>query len=231
MILIMVVRLAGASILTTYLTVPRSWTLLTMASGRSKTRPDNSSQAALASSASQTYVISLLVAKGIPETVVRLLTYLQIPYAVTKSEIEHFLGKNASMIAHNEQGCSIHIIMERPTSKTMDCYVELMTHDAAVDAFQKHENLVMSGKHPRVGTRHVDVLISSQDELLKAIFPRARGLVWESGVPHKTENHDPYSAGFQGFFTREEMIGMYRHAETPQRVSTGSTRNLKIDFC
>ncbi len=122
------------------------------------------------------------------------------------------------MIAHNEHGCSIHIIMERPTSKTMDCFVELLTPEAATEAFNKHENLIMSGKHPRIGTRHVDVADSSQDALLQAIFPRARGLVWENGVPRKVENTDPYSSGFQGFFTREEMIGMYRHAETPQRV-------------
>ena len=126
------------------------------------------------------------------------------------------------MIAHNEQGCSIHVIMERPTSKTMDCFIELLTPEAAADAFQKHENLVMSGKHPRIGTRHVEVLISSQDELLTAIFPRARGIVWENGIPRKIENHDPYSTGFKSFFTREEMIGMFRHAETPQRVRTPS---------
>jgi hypothetical protein len=202
-----------------------------MASGRSKTRPDDSNQAASVSSALRTYATPASVAEESFAYAVSLLTCLQIPYAVTKSEIEHFLGKNASMIAHNEQGCSIHIIMERPTSKTMDCYVELLTHEAAVDAFQKHENLVMSGKHPRVGTRHVDVLVSSQDELLKAIFPRARGLVWENGVPRKIENHDPYSAGFQGFFTREEMIGMYRHAETPQRVRTRSIKDSNCSCC
>jgi hypothetical protein len=128
------------------------------------------------------------------------------------------------MIAHNEQGCSIHVIMERPTSKTMDCFVELLTPEAAMDAFNKHENLVMSGKHPRIGTRHVDVVTSNQDGLLKAIFPRSRGLVWEEGVPRKIQNNDPYSAGFQGFFTQEEMIGMYRHAETPQRVSLPAVR-------
>lgn len=119
----------------------------------------------------------------------------------------------------DQPGCPIHIIMERPTSKTMDCYVELWTPEAAVDAYKKCEQMIMFGNQPKIGSRKVWARVSGQDELLNALFPRARGLVWENGVPRKIPNNDPYSAGFQGFFTKEEVFGMQRHAEMPQRVS------------
>lgn len=130
------------------------------------------------------------------------------------------------MLAPREPGCPIHIIMERSTSKTMNCYVEFRTQEAAVDAHRKFKHLGMSCKSPRIGPRFVEVDLSDQDKFLEALFPKARGLVWENGVPRKIENTDPYSAGFQGFLTREEIIGLHRHAEMPQRVSTLSHSHL-----
>ena len=117
-------------------------------------------------------------------------------------------------------GCAIHVIMERSTSKTMDCYVEFMNQadaDAAVDRINRVNE---TGRPPRLGSRHVDIESSSQDALLKDLFPRAKQVVWNNGVPQLTPNVDPYSTGFQGFFTHEEIFLLIRHAEQPQRVST-----------
>ena len=116
-------------------------------------------------------------------------------------------------------GCAVHIIMERPTSKTMDCFVEFQTVESVRDQIRRHDNLVQSGRHPKIGSRHVHVEESDQNELLAEVFPRAKSIVWQQGLPVVVTNDDPYSTGFKGFFTREEMVGLVRHAECPQRVS------------
>lgn len=116
-------------------------------------------------------------------------------------------------------GCPIHIIMERPTSKTMDCFVEFQDLASVRDQIRRHENLVESGRHPKLGSRHVHIEEADQNELLREMFPRAKSLVWQNSSPEVITNEDPYSTGFKGFFTKEEMVGLVRHAECPQRVS------------
>ena len=111
----------------------------------------------------------------------------------------------------------IHIVMERSTSKTMDCFVELQHPEDAYHLAARHENAMMSGRHPKMGTRHVGLEISSQDELLTNLFPRAKNTKWLEGIPIVFKNYDAFSSGFNGFFTSEEIIGMIRHAEVPQR--------------
>ena len=108
--------------------------------------------------------------------------------------------------------------MERPTSKTMDCFVEFRTGNSVHDQIRRHENLVQSSRHPKLGSRHVQVEGSDQNALLAEIFPRAKSIIWEGGAPVVIANDDPYSTGFKGFFTKEEMVGLVRHAECPQRV-------------
>jgi hypothetical protein len=132
-------------------------------------------------------------------------------------------------------GCTVHIIMERPTSKTMDCFVEFQTVNSVYDQIRRHDNLVQSGRHPKLGSRHVHVDVSDQNELLAEMFPRAKSIIWENGSPVVITNDDPYSTGFKGFFTREEMVGLVRHAECPQRVrafqdDTFSERDKRTDF-
>ena len=129
----------------------------------------------------------------------------------------HFLGRDAKTLK-TELGCPVHIIMERSTAKTMDCYVEFMTLTDAVNAVKWANRGFESGRTPRLGSRHVQVELSSQDALLHDLFPRAKCVVWSDGLPQVLENIDPYSTGFQGFFTSEEIYGMIRHAETPHRV-------------
>src|SRR5436305_1927662 len=115
-------------------------------------------------------------------------------------------------------GCFIHIIMERSTSKTMDCYIEMRTAEAVRIIVDRHEHQIMSRRHPKIGNRHVELEISNQDELLRNLFSKARCISWNGGSPLLVPNTDPWSSGFKGLFTNEEMVGLVRHASNPQRV-------------
>ncbi|KAJ5180041.1 Nucleotide-binding alpha-beta plait [Penicillium capsulatum] len=138
-----------------------------------------------------------------------------IPYTVTRQEVSQFFGRNARMV----QGWSVHIIMERSTGKTEDCYVEFNTQTDAEEAVKRANRNLDIGRGPRMGMRHIAVKISSQDELMHAMFPLAKCVKWIDGRPVETGKPpgDELSPGFTGFVTKEEMFCAVRHAENPQR--------------
>jgi len=129
-----------------------------------------------------------------------------------------FLGRNAKIITP-DLGVAIHIIMERSTSKTMDCFVELFSYGDALAVVNKFTRSREDGRHPRVGDRHVAVEMSGQDALMKELFPRAKNVVWQGGKPIITQNDEPFNSGFKSFLTSEEMVMLVKHAEQPHRVS------------
>lgn len=100
----------------------------------------------------------------------------------------------------------------------MDCFVEFDTVAAANETVTRINRVHEMGRSPRMGSRHVEVAMSSQDELLKALFPHAKCLQWVDAQPVLQENKDLWSTGFQGFLTDEEMFCVLRHAEVPHRV-------------
>lgn len=118
--------------------------------------------------------------------------------------------------------------MERSTAKTMDCYVEFETPSDAQETVDRVNKVYEVGRAPRLGNRHVEVEFSNQDQLLKDLFPRAKCVVWNKGFPCALVNTDPYSTGFAGFFTSEEIIGAIRHAEIPHRVSHATDHSLLV---
>ncbi|PYH97677.1 hypothetical protein BO71DRAFT_372740 [Aspergillus ellipticus CBS 707.79] len=136
-----------------------------------------------------------------------------IPYSITKQEIMQFVGRQARLIPNH----AVHIIMERPTAKTMDCFVEFQTPTDAEETTKRINRIYETGRAPRLGNRHVEVELSNQDDLLKDLFPRAKCVIWKGGMLSVLHNTDPYSTGFAGFFTSEEIIGAIRHAEMPHR--------------
>ncbi|KAL8768979.1 MAG: hypothetical protein Q9209_004896 [Squamulea sp. 1 TL-2023] len=136
-----------------------------------------------------------------------------IPYILTKQEVLGFLGRNAKIITP-EYGVAVHIIMDRPTGKTMDCYVEFFSQGDAQAALNK---CLMRGNQLRLGERVVDVHMSSQDELLKELFPRAKNCTWEYGRPRITESTEPYNTGFKSFVTNEELLQTVTWADKPHR--------------
>jgi hypothetical protein len=108
--------------------------------------------------------------------------------------------------------------MERSTGKTMDCYAEFLTPADAEVTFKRISLQQESGRLPRLGNRHITVELSSQDALLRDLFPCAKCVAWEAGWPRLIPNTDPYCSGFQGFLTNEELLGIVRHAENSHRV-------------
>ncbi|KAG5293249.1 RRM (RNA recognition motif) superfamily domain-containing protein [Histoplasma capsulatum G186AR] len=139
-----------------------------------------------------------------------------IPYAVTKHEILQFLGRNARPLTP-DLGCAVHIIMERSTGKTMDCYIEFPTKADAECTLAWVNRGLDTCQTPKLGNRHVVVRASNQDELLKDLFPRAKNIDWRNGIPHVRAGIEKYCSGFQGFLTGEEIFCTVRHAEMPQR--------------
>lgn len=117
----------------------------------------------------------------------------------------------------------IHIIMEKPTGKTMDCFVEFRTPEAARHCVQQFDYGIEPGKNTKIGNRNVSLDLSNQAELRKAIFPRSRYVDFDksSGKPRiMSHEEDPtWSEGFRGYMTEEEIYGITRFAENPARVS------------
>ncbi|MDM8655485.1 hypothetical protein QU960_25870, partial [Escherichia coli] len=105
---------------------------------------------------------------------------------------------------------------------TMDCYVEFATVKDAQDTVDRINRTYDAGSAPRMGSRHVDLELSTPAKLLKATFPRAKCISWEDGNPVQLVNKDPWSTGFDGFLTDEELFCLTRHAEQPHRVCLSS---------
>ncbi|KAJ5249204.1 hypothetical protein N7468_000655 [Penicillium chermesinum] len=137
------------------------------------------------------------------------------------------IGSNAHLRVMPQNGVvkienhPIHIIMERSTGKTMECYVEFKDCKEAKLAVSRVTRGSDVGLGPRMGIRHVDVSLSSPDMLMKAIFPLAKCIRWKNGRPIQVAQQpdEPWSTGFKGFLTPEEMFGCVRHAENPGRSS------------
>ena len=130
-----------------------------------------------------------------------------------------FLGRNAKTLSA-EIGEAIHIMMERNTGKTMDCYVEFFSHaDAAALVNRMTRAKDEEGRHIKLADRHVDVELSSQAALLRDLFPRARNVSWNGSRPEVYETDEPFNSGFKTIITDEELIQMVKYAEQPQRVS------------
>lgn len=64
--------------------------------------------------------------------------------------------------------------------------------------------------------------MSSQDELLAVLFPKAKNVRWENGNAVIVEAQEEWSSGFKNFVSAEELGLLVRHAEQPHRVSQAS---------
>ncbi|GAM89606.1 hypothetical protein ANO11243_076450 [Dothideomycetidae sp. 11243] len=142
-----------------------------------------------------------------------------IPYGSTKAEIIAAIGRNSRIVAQppGSPFYAIHIIMERSTGKTMDCYVELESSSEARGILYSYRSRCDRGRTPRVGERHVEVELSSQEALMEQIFPKARCVTWQGQEPHIYQPKEAYNSGFMGFITVEECAMIVKHAENPSR--------------
>ncbi|RDW80216.1 hypothetical protein BP6252_04854 [Coleophoma cylindrospora] len=141
-----------------------------------------------------------------------------IPYNLTRAEVLAFLGRNAKVISEFDHE-PVHIIMERVTSKTLECYVEFVDLDEALNAVARFESNRFSGRASKLGQRHVDVELSSQDALMRDLFPKAKNVFWKDGKPTiiPVDPNDVFNSGFKGFVTKEELVMLEKHVMTPAR--------------
>lgn len=117
--------------------------------------------------------------------------------------------------------------MDRATAKTMDCFVEFFSSGDAQAVVNKHRRTCDDGRHPRLGDRYVEMEMSSQDALMKELFPKAKNVSWAGGDPKIVRNDEPYNSGFRSFISGEELVMMVKHAEQPHRVSP----NVALVLC
>ena len=132
----------------------------------------------------------------------------------------------------NDKQEPVHIIMDRVSSKTNDAYVEFMTLDDAVTAVNRHNGDNARGRPSRLGDRSIELEVASQGQLMKDLFPIARGIFWHGSRPEiqPDKPQEPWE-NFKTFVTAEEMVMLIKHVEVPARVSCSSsdgTKNLRL---
>ncbi len=110
--------------------------------------------------------------------------------------------------------------MERVTSKTLDCYVEFTNFNEALHAVNRFDINRSGGRGGRLGQRHVEIELSSQEALMTNLFPKVKNVTWHGSQPViiARDPNDMYNSGFSGFITKEELIMLVKHVEYPARV-------------
>lgn len=145
-----------------------------------------------------------------------------IPYSSTRQEIDAFFGR-AARFASSPPGSTfdgIHIMMERGTAKSHDCFVEFKSEDEAREAVQRVTKAWEStGRKPRIGDRTVRYKVVPHSEFMQVIFPHAKGMVWDGQNPVivQASPNDPYYTPFRSFITNEEMHLVKMHATVSAR--------------
>jgi hypothetical protein len=149
-----------------------------------------------------------------------ILRIANIPYAITRQEVIAFVGQQAQInrMPASSPYFAVHIIMERESGKTMDCFIELSTPKEATWIANTMRTRAKSGRPPKIDNRIVDPRVSSQEELMHALFPRARHVAWNDNDPIIDFTPRQYctgipAAGFHGFLHSEEIVGMLKVVE------------------
>lgn len=92
----------------------------------------------------------------------------------------------------------------------MDAYVEFVTPKDAWRCASRRRSRIL-------GNRHLTLEVVDQSELMKDIFPRAKGIVWEGVIPKACEDKD-FGPRKPEIIGREELVLIVNHARTPHRV-------------
>ncbi|KAI5851261.1 hypothetical protein DFP73DRAFT_507526 [Morchella snyderi] len=133
-----------------------------------------------------------------------------IPYNVTTTELTDFLGKNSNIVPDSIGSLGVHVIMDRSTGKTMDAFVEFLN---AKDAWK----CVARRKSRVLGNRHLTLDVVDPSDLMKEIFPRAKGIVWDGVIPAVLQDQSGLSGMDPVILGREELVLIVAHAKTPHR--------------
>ena len=110
--------------------------------------------------------------------------------------------------------------MERATGKTMDAYVEFFTHadaQAAVSRFMRGR--MEQDRSFRMMDRHVKVELSSQEALMRDLFPKAKNIRWNGQIPIIVPPDGPFNSGFKSFLSGEELHTLTKLVDSSNGVS------------
>ncbi|KAK4508419.1 hypothetical protein PRZ48_002157 [Zasmidium cellare] len=148
-----------------------------------------------------------------------------IPYTATKQELTAFVGRQAQMnrMPAGSPYHAVHILMERESGKTLDCFIEVASASEATWCMRQLNKRAEDGRPPKVGSRMVQVTTCTQDELMAELFPRAKHVRWVRGQPIVDKSKKQYYAhspadGFSGFVHTEEFHAMMKHANQSERA-------------
>jgi len=91
----------------------------------------------------------------------------------------------------------------------MDAFVEFTCPKDAYRCVTRKRGKIL-------GSRHVLLDVVNQEELMKELFPKARGITWEGVIPNVLNNEGGSSKA--DLVTKEELVLVVGHARTPHRV-------------
>ncbi|KAK6333590.1 hypothetical protein TWF718_011396 [Orbilia javanica] len=134
-----------------------------------------------------------------------------IPYNLDDDMLFEFLGKIPGLVPQEHGG--VHIIMDRTTGKTMDCFLEFPSVGAAERFIQRRCN---NNRRCILGGRHISLELVREGELMRWLFPKVRGAAWG-------DNGDLIFGEWEGLnapveiISREELVMILGHARTPHR--------------
>jgi hypothetical protein len=127
------------------------------------------------------------------------------------------MGRTSKMLNDTQE--PVHIIMDRVTSKTEDAYVEVTNLNAAIELVDRFKRNAEYSRIARLGNRVVEVELSSQTQLMQALFPSTKdGVNWIGARPTIVAGSQWPWENFKSFFTEEEMAMLSKHVDSPQRV-------------
>jgi hypothetical protein len=147
----------------------------------------------------------------------------ELPYSVTRQEIIGHLNKFAGILP--DKWC-IHFAVDKQTLRTNACFAEYTSVDAAEEAVRKYLTHRERGTQLRIHNRFINVELSSVEQMMKAIYPRADQIEWHGLNPILYVRNSEYIGNSLNalFFTKEELYLFVKHAELPNK-SQHATKN------
>ncbi|KAF3160687.1 hypothetical protein TWF106_006034 [Orbilia oligospora] len=134
-----------------------------------------------------------------------------IPYNLDDDMLFEFLGKSHGLVPEEHGG--IHIIMDRTTGKTMDCFLEFPSVGVAERFIQRRCN---NNRRCILGGRHISLELVRQGELMRWLFPKVRGATWGEDGDLVVGEWKAFHAPVE-IVSREELVMILGHARTPHR--------------
>lgn len=93
----------------------------------------------------------------------------------------------------------------------MDAFVEFLNPKDAWKCVARRKSRVL-------GNRHLTLDVVDPSDLMKEIFPRAKGIIWDGVIPAVFQDKSGLDGMTPVILGREELVLIVAHAKTPHRV-------------